>query len=303
MKLPTFLAPYAHEFRPCGPLLVAYLHITPSMAIAMMGENRNNRRLRRTRMLRYASDMKNGHWQINSQAIGFEGEDSNFRLSNGQHRLESCITSDSPFSSLVVVGLPTKSHMTEDIGAAKTLTDFNHMAGRQYASSVSSIVAITHAHLGGSTELGFAGQQLLTPMVQDDILARYPEILEAAKETHALNNHREVTYPTKAIGLVILVNYFTNHETRGLTTEWLKRITTGADCSVQCPALHLRNRFIENANAKAKLKPEEAGALIFKSWNLFIRRRAIRFLRWRKEGPNGVEPFPTLPPLPHRVAA
>ena len=98
------------------------LHIiTPGTASDILAScNDGNRRRRSTAIERYAEDMLNGAWRVNTNAIGF---DRTGHLTNGQHRLEAVVKSGSTVCIPIMVGLEPLAYQTEDIGVTRTLGD------------------------------------------------------------------------------------------------------------------------------------------------------------------------------------
>ena len=77
--------------------------ITPQMAAAYLKANTDNyRRLNRQKVNQYASDIKNGLWQLNGETIVF---DESGKLKNGQHRLAGIVAAGVPAKSIVVRGI------------------------------------------------------------------------------------------------------------------------------------------------------------------------------------------------------
>lgn len=72
-----------------GEMKVYIADISPEQAKELLTCNTNNRRQKKGRIQRYASDMSNGMWKENGVPIVF----SNKVLKDGQHRLESCVAS------------------------------------------------------------------------------------------------------------------------------------------------------------------------------------------------------------------
>ncbi len=94
--------------------------VTPDMAGEMLTYNTGNRRAKKTRIKRYARDMKNGKWLWTREPIIFSQEAS---LQNGQNRLMACIESGCSFVTDVVFGAPREAFIATDTGAARTAAD------------------------------------------------------------------------------------------------------------------------------------------------------------------------------------
>ena len=92
--------------------------ITPEMARELVKFNTKNRARQKQREKEYASDMKEGKFQLSESMIGFG---SNGELTNGQGRLYSCIEANVPFQSVVCLSLEQNIHM--DTGRVRKTVD------------------------------------------------------------------------------------------------------------------------------------------------------------------------------------
>lgn len=92
--------------------------ITPEMAREMLKANKSNRTLRKSKVLMYAHDMKNGKWNLTGQGITF-GKDG--RLLDGQHRLQAIAFANVPIKLLVVTDADIVG--TYDCGIQRTFVD------------------------------------------------------------------------------------------------------------------------------------------------------------------------------------
>lgn len=98
--------------------------ITPELAKEYLRHNDSNRALRRTRVLQYAHDMKEGKWNLTGQGITF-GKDGN--LLDGQHRLHAVVFSGVSVDFLVVTDADTVA--TYDCGLTRSMVDRFKLAG------------------------------------------------------------------------------------------------------------------------------------------------------------------------------
>lgn len=98
----------------------AFELITPALAEVMLNGNANNRRLRDTRVTRFASRIRAGLWRVTHQgvAVGSDG-----LLYDGQHRLRAIIESGVPTMLLVVRGLDPTAREVIDIGEKRSAAD------------------------------------------------------------------------------------------------------------------------------------------------------------------------------------
>jgi len=88
--------------------------ITPDMAKKYLLSNAHNRNISLAIVEKYARDMKNGHWLLSDQGIGF---DENGLMIDGQHRMMAVIKSGATIPCWVARGLPVKVNgvCTQDV--------------------------------------------------------------------------------------------------------------------------------------------------------------------------------------------
>ena len=92
--------------------------VTPTMAQKWLEKNINNRRIRPTVVNSYAKDMKDGRWTINNDAITF---DKKGILTNGQHRLNAIIESNTSQYMMVMYGIEHNVNMDRPV--TRSLSD------------------------------------------------------------------------------------------------------------------------------------------------------------------------------------
>ena len=124
--LPAPEAPMTPPAARQGNITVSFETITPDLARAMLKTNTHNRKTRPVAIGAMARDMQNGQWLVNGDTIRFY--DGNV-LADGQHRLIACIEADTPFTTLVVRGLPEEAGRTIDQGLKRTAADVLALAG------------------------------------------------------------------------------------------------------------------------------------------------------------------------------
>lgn len=102
------------------PITQTLEKITPDVAKRMLEHNVGNRKLRRSRIERYAREMKNGQWLDTRDPIRF---DWNGRLADGQHRLHGVIEWGGSLPMLVVRGLDPAAFKVMDQGLGRSGAD------------------------------------------------------------------------------------------------------------------------------------------------------------------------------------
>ena len=95
--------------------------ITPEVAANYLKFNTNNyRKMKRSRVLKYAEEMKAGRWLTNGEAIHFDEDGT---LVNGQHRLAAIVYSGVTVEMLVVRNIKKTESGIYDDGANRTIVE------------------------------------------------------------------------------------------------------------------------------------------------------------------------------------
>lgn len=131
--------------------------ITPDMATSLMKFNTNNRSISKNRLVEYTDAMSNGNFSMAESVIGFNHEGI---LTNGQTRLQACINSGKPFTTMICTVLEQNMHI--DTGRSRSVSQnmilCNALDGIIIPSSnsintVSELLRITNGNKRVSPEL------------------------------------------------------------------------------------------------------------------------------------------------------
>lgn len=101
-----------------GKLLISAVIrvITPEIAAEMLKHNPHNRRISKDAVQKYASDIREGRWELTGDSITF---DTNGILKNGQHRLKAIIETGQPMLCIIA----TADGNIYDIGRQRSAGD------------------------------------------------------------------------------------------------------------------------------------------------------------------------------------
>lgn len=105
------------------------IEITPEMAKEMLERNmKNNRRVSKETVMRYARIMKAGGWNLTHQGIAF---DTDGELIDGQHRLHAIVQANVPVKLMVTYGVEhTQGEaFTIDAGLKRTTLNIMQISG------------------------------------------------------------------------------------------------------------------------------------------------------------------------------
>lgn len=103
------------------PVQVHPYIITPDIARELIRRNtKKNRPVRNNHLNKMAESMRRGEWMLTHQAIGI---DWNGELLDGQHRLISCMMSETAIPLMVATNCDPKSFIALDQGARRSISD------------------------------------------------------------------------------------------------------------------------------------------------------------------------------------
>jgi len=112
--------------------------IDPTKASAFLRRNfKENRKLSPTNVDRWASAMRNGMWELSSDAITF---DVTGNMINGQHRLTSIVKSGTTQPFVVIRNMPVRSAQIIDLGKKRMMHERLTVAGNSISSNLCAAV-------------------------------------------------------------------------------------------------------------------------------------------------------------------
>jgi len=112
------------EQPPVGSIVMS---ITPKLAdYILYNRNKGNRTMKRTAIVQYTKDMRNDKWLNTADPLKF-GTDG--QLKDGQHRLQSCVEANRPFTTHVCFGVNPDSFHVMDTGTKRSAQDVLYIMG------------------------------------------------------------------------------------------------------------------------------------------------------------------------------
>jgi hypothetical protein len=129
---------HAAKIHGCENIVAEVVTITPAEATAWLRCNEHNRPVRKGHVNFLANEIKNGHWQVNGQAIVIA---DNEQVLDGQHRLLAIIESGKPIKSLVVYGITPEAFSTIDTGAVRSSADALYLHFDEHGIGIVKAVA------------------------------------------------------------------------------------------------------------------------------------------------------------------
>lgn len=231
--------------------------ITPAQAKLWLGQNTDNRRLRQAAASRYARDIAAGAWLENGSAVVFSADGT---LLDGQHRLEACVASHTPFTSLVVRNVTRTTQNTIDDGSKRTLSDRFTFSGHANASAAA---AITRRILLWKANYKTNGGNY-QPSTREalDLIDSDPTVHTAVEMAVAMRGSKLL--PPSIVGLSWWLFWGVDPDD---CQEFWDGLHTGAGLTSESPILVLRNQVIRKAAEPGRIPESVILAWVIKAWN------------------------------------
>src|SRR6478752_7201216 len=140
---------------------------TPEVANRMLDRNTHNRPLKQGDILKWATEMEAGNWQLNGEAIKVA---TNGDILDGQHRLYAVALQDDgkaiPFT--VIRGLAPEAQKTMDQGRRRDLADILSLEG---VDASRSLAAAIRMFLAMDRGLLFVDRKQMAAVLSTTVLA------------------------------------------------------------------------------------------------------------------------------------
>src|SRR5262245_47203657 len=125
-----------------GRVVVTTETITPEMAARMLGHVDNWRSVNDHHMRNLSRAMEAGRWEMNGNPIKFS---SSGALIDGEHRLQACVRSKTPFRTLVARGI--EACATIDTGGRnRTAGQILQKQGKRNATQLATAARLLKIH-------------------------------------------------------------------------------------------------------------------------------------------------------------
>jgi hypothetical protein len=133
--------------------------ITPDLAKHILENNDSNRPITQSNLLKISTDIKNGNWRLNGEAIIISDDG---QLNDGQHRLLAVGIAELPIETVLFFGASRDSRYTVDMGTARNTGHYLSMEGVKNSNNIASAAKLllqwkrnahTHAeHIAGTKQ-------------------------------------------------------------------------------------------------------------------------------------------------------
>lgn len=221
----------------------------------------HNRTEKARAIVRYAADMLAGNWRKNGETMSFTDKGV---IGNGQNRILACIKADTPFTSLVVFGVPHAEFLSMDQGRVRTPADLLKIEGVSNSDFVHAalrwceLLAIAMTGRGLQRAVSFTGPEILA-LWRD----KHGGVADFIKEAREIAGRNE-----QPVGMVAAMLYTFDKIDSELAHEFSLAWLTGTRpprfrgiTAMQAELLRIKNK------ASGRVHEAVRAAMIINAWN------------------------------------
>jgi hypothetical protein len=254
-----------------------YLNLTVSPKLAnhlLNNHYRQNRKVKKKVVEKYARDMKSGQWLFTGESIGIDIEG---KILDGQHRLMAIRQADINMELPFAFGLPVKAMRAMDSGSSRSYSDYLTITQSKKLSNAlaTAIRYMTIWDLGPKDfssnlkrAMGFSPAEL------DDCFARHRDI-----EKFVSDPIFDKGWVKKNRSIFGFVYYLLHRNCPEESKAFFEGLATGANLSSSSPILLLRERLTAVKNGRLEpIRTDLKFYLLSKAWNNFLEGKEIRNL-------------------------
>ena len=258
------------------------INIDANKATEYLKFNTVNRPLNQAHVAFLASEMINGNWKLNGEAICFE----NGKLVNGQHRLNAIIIADVKIDMLVVSECEVGSFKTFDSGRNRTISEVFSIIGIPYAALISSIIGrykrISIQAKEGKVNVGrsLTGAKKQSKIELEKEYNSTPELYQSIAKFSFPMGQKHILTGVEIGGYVSFLIKDKKHPNE-FVMSFFEMLSRGKNISNTTIEL-LRDRLLDDKLSNAKLTPKYKQMLIIKAWNCYVKDVNLKTLRWNE---------------------
>ena len=252
--------------------------ITPEIASRYLGTSNGNRGIRRNKVESYKSDMIQGNWFENGDAIRFYEDGS---LQDGHHRLTACIESGVSFYSIVVRGVTREASKTVDKGATRSNKDelsMHHGLQPEDAGIVASMITKVITHDYGSESWGHSsgGLSKLTTATKTTAFfeKNKDELMASVEFSKSVVGRGNTMLPKADVAALRFLGARINPD---LCEEFLSQVFTGYGIDAGSNSDHARGILLACAMGSKRMTKKEKVYTVAKCMRSEISGRSIKF--------------------------
>lgn len=245
-------------------IIAEVMTITPQDATAWLRCNKNNRPIRKRHIEFLSTEITNGNWQVNGQAIVIADDEN---ILDGQHRLFAIIEAGKPIQSLVVYGITADAFKTIDTGAVRTGADALCLYFKDVPQYIvkAAATAVQWCDRFERGQIHYAVRLSNTEVIE--YVEKHRSILQCAENLAG--------YPADARPISLgpgtaLYEMFARKNAEQ-ADNFMRRFYTGEELSRHSVEYILRAAFIRDSEKIAKYPQAIRVRMVIKGWN-WVRR-------------------------------
>jgi len=254
------------------------LKVTPKMAAEFLSKNNNNRKISKTVVRRYSTQMENNEWLLSPDGLSF---DLDGNIVNGQHRLSAVIESKKTINFIVTHDVPKGIFAIIDTGKNRSGGDVLSIL-KIKNSNITAACVRRHIMLSKNSELNatttgrtsrsITNQNIIkaynTNNLLYDELVRYSISLYSKVRIYGVSD-------TAAIMSTLIID---KEHSKDDVLSFFKQLFTGYDVSNYTITL-LREKLLKNLYSKVKLTSRAKNMLVKKTWNCYVSGKELKVLQ------------------------
>ena len=278
---------------PVGDQMTARIVLlTPEIALGWLKRNSLNRSFSRDTAKVLSSEMRNGYWKENGEAIMFDRAGV---LIDGQHRLQAVLDSGYEYLVPVITGIEAETRPTVDTGKKRSGAANLQMAGEKNSTILASALMLWRGYAARDVRAmthpaqGEPERRTSIPRIMEYV-DEVPGIREAVTESMSLRaaGQGRAFVPASEAALVWLA-IVESGASKSRATEFLGCVLSGFNLTEDSPIVGLRRRLLEGLRPGLRMDKRERLALVLKTWQLWSTGRTRKVIVWSPS-----EPFPFL---------
>lgn len=255
------------------------LLVTPEMASDWLAHRTydKNRRISKSVVNRYISDMVNGRWKTTRQGLIF---DTHGDIIDGQHRLSAVANGNVTVAFWVYPNEARDTFDALDQG-------YKRQASQLLGVPNSTTVAAGARYLAALADQDPFDMPRFNKVSNPEIHATVQVWPELTRYSVAVAEVRIATWIIGAPHLAVLAQAArTEAGTPEKIEAWRQGLLTGDNLTSYDPRLQLRNRFIrQHRNLAGSKNRNLVYSLIAKAWNAWAEDKGVAVLRWTSAEP------------------
>lgn len=260
--------------------------ITPEVAAEMLKHNTRNRHLSSNAKANRGNiywSMKNDAWWLNGESIKFAVDGT---LLDGQHRLDACVRTNMPFTTVVVRGISEKAQALMDCGRKRTVSDVLSISGIKNSTVIAaaSSIIINYSLTGEITSSAIAS---FSREMQINFIRTHEDKLAEAIRTVSDSLRTIAPYSP-----LVALAYIMMEDSSDDAKVFFRELASDNPTYQEVDALR---QYLINYKLKAKKSVDRRtlGAVCIKAWNAYMNGDEIKVLRWTRGGAHP-EQFPEI---------